>query len=333
MRCTYKNNNKRVYAMKGEINMLKRVKIIMSYILVVVACGGLFPAKVEAASNRPIEDGVYYIVSALNTGKAVDVSGGSTKSGANIQLYNLNNSGAQQFKFTYKNGYYTITNVNSGKVLDVQGGGTASGTNVWQYYSNNSNAQKWKLVSLGNGYYYIKARCGLYLDVSGGRTSNGTNIQVYRGNGTKSQIFKLVPQVQYTYRTIKFDCTNLEAWKKSVMSAGKYNLSGTVVAQNVLSYKTVKVKVPVTGPSVSGKTSYRTINLKLPYTVEYKLHTHTLNKGFGRSWIYTNNGIQMLETCSCGYRKEGLFWEIPDLTEASSSQTSKSVISRLPSFK
>ena len=69
------------------------------------------------------------------------------------------------------------------------------------------------------------------------------------------------------------------------------------------------------------------MTLNLPYKVRYKVHTHEYNSGFGRSWIYTNNGIQTLQTCNCGLRQEGLFWEIPDPT---GNQTSKTVISNLP---
>lgn len=305
------------------------MKRFLSLSLVLCALVSMFSLPASAASSRPIEDGVYCIISALNEQKAVDVNNCSSN-GANIQLYDFNETGAQRFQFTYKNGYYIIKNVSSKKVVDVQGGGTTSGTNVQQYSSNNTDAQKWRVIDLGNGYYSIQAKCGLYLDVQGGNTVNGTNIQVYTGNGTKSQIFKLVPYVKYTYETVKLDCSSLDAREASMVSAGRYKLSGTIVAQRVLSYKTVQVRVPVYDPNTSAHTSYTTVSLKLPYEVKYQLHTHTLNRGFGRSWYYTNNGIQLVETCNCGYRHEGLFWEIPDLTEMSSSQTTQSVISGLP---
>lgn len=328
-------SNKYVQGSQMSDNYMEESKMKRIFSLILTLCIVIsgFPLSASAAStSKPLEDEVYYIVSALNEKKAVDIKNASSSNSANIQLYDYNETGAQRFKLTYKDGYYTITNINSGKVIDVQGGGTKSGTNIQQYDSNNTDAQKWRIVDLGNGYYSIQAKCGLYLDVQGGNTTNGTNIQIYNGNGTKSQMFKFVPFVDYQYTTVKYDCSSFEVWKSSLQKNGKQSLPGVIVAQNVISYKTVKMKIPVYGPNTPEHTSYRTISLKLPYEVKYKLHNHTLNQGFGRSWYYTNNGIQMVETCNCGYRSEQLFWEIPDLTESASSQTTKSVISGLPQF-
>ncbi len=300
------------------------------FILIISILFSIHPFAAFATSELPVEGDWYFIVSALDENKVLDVQNASTNDSANIQLYEFNGSGAQLFKFTYDNGYYSITNKNSGKVVDIQGGGTKSGTNVQQYRANGTDAQKWIISDAGNGYCSIQAKCGLFIDVSGGNTSNKTNIQVYSGNDTLSQSFKLVPYVNYTYKTVTLDCSSLDAWKTSLAAAGRTALPGSIVAQEVLSYKTAKIEVPITGPQQPNHTNYTTVELKLPYEVEYKLHTHTLNSGYGRNWYYTQNGIQLVETCNCGYRHESLFWEIPDLTETSLTQTTQSVISGLP---
>jgi hypothetical protein len=144
-----------------------------------------------ACQSQPLEDGIYTIASAVNTGKVLDISGGSKANSANLQLYQFNGSAAQQFRFTWNtDGTYTITCVNSEKVLDVSGGSIKNSANVQQYSSNGSAAQKWILRSQGDGYYTIIALgSGRVLDVKGASSANGTNIQIYDYNGTKAQKF------------------------------------------------------------------------------------------------------------------------------------------------
>ncbi len=143
--------------------------------------------------GKVLENGIYKISSGLNSKKVLDVSGGSTRNGANLQIWNSDNVQQQKFQITYNsNGkYYEIKALHSNKVLDVAANGKTDGTNIWQYAGNNSNAQKWVLKDAGNGYFYIiAAYSGLYLDVAAANTANGTNVQVYTGNGTKAQKFK-----------------------------------------------------------------------------------------------------------------------------------------------
>ena len=149
-------------------------------------------SQVEDMSSTVVSDGNYYIKSALNSSKVLDIVGASTANEGNVQLYDLNYSGAQKFKIAaIGNGFYKITNVNSGKVLDVAGAGTSNSTNVWQYSSNDTSAQQW-LIKKTSNYYQFVSRCnGLYLDIAAGSTANGTNAQIYAGNSTAAQKFTL----------------------------------------------------------------------------------------------------------------------------------------------
>lgn len=154
--------------------------------------------KIELSAiggTQTIKNGVYQIATALDDGKVLDVSAGSTKLKANIQLWSNANVAQQKFMITYlNNGLYKITCEKSNMVMDVKEAGTRNGTNVWQYESNGTKAQQWVIKDLGDGYYSFISRCNdLYLNVAGGVTSNGTNIQVDAGNGSKSQKFKIVP--------------------------------------------------------------------------------------------------------------------------------------------
>ena len=147
------------------------------------------------AIERIIEEGTYYIKSAIDENKVIEVVNSLTANSAKIQLYDKTSSEKdnQKFEIINKgNGYYTIKAMHSNKMLDVKGAGKTKGTKVQQYNSNNSDAQKWEFEYAGNGYYYIKSKCnGLYLDVKDAKAVNGTQIQVWTENRSNAQKFKL----------------------------------------------------------------------------------------------------------------------------------------------
>ena len=146
----------------------------------------------EKIPEKTIEDGTYTIKSAINNNYVLDVSGGSTESGANVQIYQNMLLASQRFQVEYlDNGYYIITAVHSGMVLDVANAGQTAGTNVWQCYRNDLDAQQWIIQDAGDGYYYLISKCnGLYLDVANGIGANGTNVDVAYGNNSNAQKFK-----------------------------------------------------------------------------------------------------------------------------------------------
>lgn len=139
-----------------------------------------------------IEEGLYEVSSEVS-GKLLDVSGASSNSGANVQVWNDNSTPAQRWKISRVDRHYAFTNVASGKVLDVSGGSSASGSNVQQYQWNGTKAQLWDFVKAPNGRYYLRSCVGdKFLDVSGGNASSGANVQIYEWNGTPAQMWRLV---------------------------------------------------------------------------------------------------------------------------------------------
>ena len=139
-----------------------------------------------------IENGLYNITTKLNANMMLDVAGGKTCDGANIQIYQKNGSTAQKFQIeSVGYGWYVISNTYPRKCLDVEGGSTKAGTNVSLYQYNGSDAQLWRFYSTGNGYYTVMNKLGCYLDVAGGVAQNDRNVLVYTGNGTNAQKWKL----------------------------------------------------------------------------------------------------------------------------------------------
>lgn len=146
-------------------------------------------AKADTLYAYPISEGWYYISPQCAPSRCLDVAGGRTDSGTNIQIYSRNYSGAQLFHLTYiGDGYYIITSY-LGKVLDGQGGRSKSGTNIHTWDFNNGYNQAFRIENAGGGYYYLKYRqnTNLALDVSGGVNRNSANVQVYTWNNSNAQ--------------------------------------------------------------------------------------------------------------------------------------------------
>ena len=72
-------------------------------------------------SLKNVPEGYYMIGSALNYTTVLDVAGGSSSNGANVQVYTANGTDAQRWYLTYVgDGYYTIRHVGTQQMLEVQ---------------------------------------------------------------------------------------------------------------------------------------------------------------------------------------------------------------------
>lgn len=154
-----------------------------------------------------LSDGVYHIVSKLNSDYGINVAYHSVDSGANIQMYNeMGETDVYSLvKVTYLDmGCYTLEMMNSGKVLDCKDGGTTNKTNVWQYDYNGTDAQKWIIQETGDGWFYIVSKLsGLYMEVAGGYLENYSNVQLYEGNQTNAQKWRFIASGLSTGKTVE----------------------------------------------------------------------------------------------------------------------------------
>lgn len=215
-----------------------------------------------ASQNKnTIADGEYEICSAKNNSYGFDVYGGSTSSGANIQLYKRNGSKVQTFKIKNdSNGYVTIMNVKSGKALDLYGGTVKNSQNIWQYSSNGSRAQKWIIKKNSSGYTIISALDPNYvIDLCGGTTRSGANIQLYTDNDTIAQ--------QWQFNKVVTDQEKLDqlaAQNKNMMDDGVYYIKNRDVRFAL---------------DVSGGSAYSGANVQL----------YSLNKTDAQKWLVSHD--------------------------------------------
>lgn len=144
--------------------------------------------------KKTLGDGMYEIETALNSNSVIEITSAYTYDGANVALYQRNNSMAQKFYLRYVGeGWYNIYAIGgSNKLIDVLNGSTSPSTKVQIWTANGGTAQKWKFIDAGNGYYYLQPQCNsLYLDVKGAVSTNTTPIQVYTAHGGTGQKFKM----------------------------------------------------------------------------------------------------------------------------------------------
>lgn len=159
--------------------------------------------------QNPIPTGMYIIRSALDTKAVLDVAGGSSANGANVQLYGANGSNAQIWLIAPygSTGLTNIINYGSGKYLNISNGTIKNNQNVNQYAKNGSDAQKWGIEPEGTskfngetvGTYRIHAYSGsnYVLDAAGGKTAPKTNIEIYQSNSSKAQEWYFQPYSIY----------------------------------------------------------------------------------------------------------------------------------------
>lgn len=174
----------------------------------------------ENASVLP--DGIYTIQSSINPNYVLDVANGSTQNGGNVQLYQNNDTNAQEFKVTHDSkGYVIFTNVKSGKVLDLNWGLAKNNSNIQQWDSNGSVAQKWIVKKNVNSYTIISgADTNYVLDLEYGLTVNCQNIYLYKNNNTTAQQWYINPCIKSDNDKLN----QLAAQNKNVLPDGTYTI-------------------------------------------------------------------------------------------------------------
>ena len=143
------------------------------------------------STSADVANGTYFIRMAPRANSVLDVSGGSSADGANVQIWQNNDTGAQKWNFSRNvDGSYTIVNAASGKALDVKDAAASSGTNIQQWSRNGSAAQRWYIEYVSGGFRLSSAlNTAFVIDVSGGNAANGTNVALYASNDSKAQRF------------------------------------------------------------------------------------------------------------------------------------------------
>ncbi|GHT79027.1 hypothetical protein FACS1894104_3050 [Actinomycetota bacterium] len=163
---------------------------------------------------------VYTIASALdaNNKLVLDVAYANDDDRANIQIYNSNNTPAQQFYFvdinpsvssakTVDDGIYTISSTlstNPTMSLDIPAASDDAKLQIQLYQSNNTPAQGFEIkwIAADNAYLIRSMASALALDVSGGGIVATTPAIQYPSNNTIAQRWAIQQNPDGTYSFI-----------------------------------------------------------------------------------------------------------------------------------
>ena len=131
-----------------------------------------------------IEDGTYFIKTALNETKNVDKTLDASAKTKYVNLWDASGSKNQLWKLTHdKQGFVHLTNVRDNLEL-----GYAAGRTV-----ESGESSRWIVKDNGNGRYVIAyGDTGKVLDVSRSSTANGAKVITYRSTGAVNQQWLLV---------------------------------------------------------------------------------------------------------------------------------------------
>jgi hypothetical protein len=153
-------------------------------------------AHASASGAIPVNEWVQIV--SRNSGKCLDVIGGSaaTASGVALDQWACWGGTNQAFQLNPVPGGYEITAENSGLQLNVAGGPSAkqNGAAVIQNpYWGGAN-QVWDLAPAATGYYTISPRSsGQCLDINGASKANGAIAQQWACWGGTNQQWEFVP--------------------------------------------------------------------------------------------------------------------------------------------
>ncbi|WP_433344036.1 ThuA domain-containing protein [Micromonospora sp. CA-111912] len=116
-------------------------------------------------------------------GKCLDVRGGASADGTQVQIYACNGSAAQVWAVTSNSTVKAL-----GKCLDVSGAGTADGTKIQLWACNGSGAQNWSAQADGTLRNVGSGKC---LDVSGNTSADGTPVHLWTCHTNANQKWTL----------------------------------------------------------------------------------------------------------------------------------------------
>lgn len=267
-----------------------------------------------SSGSQPVPNGTYTLTPACATGARLEVAGGGTANGTNVDISAFTGATNQQWVLTSTSGnIYKVQPVYAtGMSLDCNGQTTTSGTNVQIWADAGQQNQRWALNAVTGGYTLTPQHAlAQRLDVSGAATTNGSNVDIYASNGTSAQTWAV--------NAVSSGNTHGGTWaSKAVLAAspGYTHLYQTVSVSANTNY-TASIWVKGTGTlQLDAVNSAWTANLaQVNFTGTgswQQISTGTFNSGTNTSitfQVYDNvggaAGTLYLDDCSLGLATGG----------------------------
>ncbi|HEV2645165.1 MAG TPA: RICIN domain-containing protein [Acidobacteriaceae bacterium] len=138
-----------------------------------------------------------YEIQNVNSGLALEVTGGSTSNGAAVAQNTYTGATSQLWMFVATTGgYYQIRNVKSGLVMNVKGHSTGSGALIQQYSAQGPQPGNDRWLPAFNvadsTWSFYNLNSTMALDVPGASKSTGVQLEQYFTTNNTNQKFNLI---------------------------------------------------------------------------------------------------------------------------------------------
>ncbi len=136
-----------------------------------------------------------YVIINVNSGKALDVSGGAAGNEAVVQQWDPNGSTAQQWYVRDSGAGYYLQSALGNWVLDLAWGSVANGTSARLYAPNGTSTQKFLIsavttIPINTPVELSSAlQSNLAVDLPAASNVSGTRLQLYPWNRTNAQLY------------------------------------------------------------------------------------------------------------------------------------------------
>jgi beta-galactosidase len=155
------------------------VRLLTAFALILTAAGAVVWHGAGTASAATSS------IVGVDSGRCLDVAGGSATAGAAVELYDCNGGANQQWEVTSAG---ELRVFNDTMCLDAYQKKTAPGTVVDIWSCNGGSNQQWRVNSDGT---ITGVQSGLCLDATSHGTANGTPIELWTCNGGSNQKWTL----------------------------------------------------------------------------------------------------------------------------------------------
>jgi GH43 family beta-xylosidase len=150
-------------------------------------------ASQAGPSGEPATASTAYTVTNRNSGKCMEVTGGSAVDGANVAQYTCNGNAGQRWRLEdLGDDTHRLVNVATGKALDTADCSTADGADLRQWSWLDNTCQRFRFVATDGGWVRIANQAsGKVADVANCSTADSADVRQWTWLNNACQQWKL----------------------------------------------------------------------------------------------------------------------------------------------
>jgi hypothetical protein len=153
--------------------------------------GSLDEGEASVSSEVSLDPTASYTIVGVQSNRCIGPVGGSTASGARLEIETCTGMAIQRFRpEPMGGGFFRWRNEQSGLCMDVSGASISLGAPIIQFACSTGTNQQWAVADVAGGSERMTARhSGQVLDVTGQGTAPGTLLEQWASNGGANQHF------------------------------------------------------------------------------------------------------------------------------------------------